>query len=243
VAASRTSFAHVTVNQEDLGFYALVEQVDGDFIERHFNEPYGDLYKPEQLSGTLEYRGPFIADYPDIGHKWPDESNHSSLLHALEVLHTGQPGDIGTVFDIESVLTYLAGNVALGSADYYPNTGHNYYLYEALPGNFHLLPWDMNGSQESMSPALCSPISGLLSRKLLEDPFYEARYFEILSEFLNTAGSVDQLSARLNDARKLLGSEFPDEDFEGLQQDILNRVEWLRSELASTPGCMIQAPE
>jgi len=175
VAASRTSFAHVTVNQEDLGFYVLVEQVDGDFIQGHFNEPYGDLYKPEQISGTLEYRGASIADYPDIGHKWPDESNHSSLLNALEVLNSGQPGDIGTVFDIESVLTYLAGNVALGSADYYPNTGHNYYLYEELPGRFHMLPWDMNGSQEAMNPSLCSPISGFLSRKLLEDPFHEAR--------------------------------------------------------------------
>jgi len=238
VAASRTSFAHVIVNHEYLGIYALVEQVDGGFLKRHFTEPYGDLYKPEQISGTLEYRGSHISDYPDIGHKWPDESNHSSLLNALDVLNSEHPSDIGIVFDIEGVLTYLAGNVALGSFDYYPITGHNYYLYEELPGRFNMLPWDMNGSQEAMVPPLCSPIEGILSRKLLEDPAYETRYLELLSEFLMTAGSVEQLSARLNAAQSLLGSAFPTEEFEGLRQGIITRVNRLKSEIESTSSCL-----
>ena len=238
VAASRTSFAHVSVNHEYLGIYSLVEQVDGGFLKRHFTDPYGDLYKPEQISGTLEYRGSHISDYPDIGHKWPDESNHSSLLNALDVLNSEHHSDIGIVFDIEGVLTYLAGNVALGSFDYYPITGHNYYLYEELPGRFNMLPWDMNGSQEAMVPPLCSPIEGILSRMLLEDPAYETRYLELLSEFLMTAGSVEQLSARLNAAQSLLGSAFPTEEFEGLRQGIITRVNRLKSEIESTSSCL-----
>jgi spore coat protein CotH len=237
VAASRTSFARVSVNQEDLGIYVLVEQVDGGFLKRHFSEPYGDLYKPEQISGTLEYRGSHISDYPDIGHKWPDESDHSSLLTAIEVLNSGQPSTIGAVFDIEGILTYLAGNVALGSFDYYPITGHNYYLYEELPGRFNMLPWDMNGSLEAMNPPLCSPVEGKLSRLLLEDPINEARYLEILSDFLLTAGSVEKLGVRLDAAHSLLGTEFPFEDFEGLRQDIITRVNWLQSEIGSTLSC------
>jgi len=238
VAASRTSLAHVIINQENVGAYVLLEEVDGDFIKRHFSEPYGDLYKPEQISGTLEYRGSNISDYPDIGHEWPDESDHTSLLKALKVLSSGQPSDIEEVFDIEGILTYLAGNVALGSGDYYPTTGHNYYLYEELPGYFNMLPWDMNGSQEPMMPALCSPINGFLSRKLLEDPVNEAKYFEILTKFLMTAGSVGQLTIRLNAAKSLLGSEIPAEKFEGLQQDIVMRVNRLKSEIGSTTNCL-----
>ena len=238
VAASRTAFAHVRVNQEDLGLYVMVEQVDGGFIKRHFTEPYGDLYKPEQISGTLEYRGPQITDYPDIGHKWPDESDHSSLLHALEVLHSGQVGDIGEVFDIDGVLTYLAGFVALGAFDYYPITGHNYYLYESDPGRFTMLPWDMNGSQEAMNPPLCSPVQGLLSGRLFGDPGLEARYLEILTDFLNSAGSVEQLFARLDAAQQITGPAFPPESFEGIRRDITTRVEWLRSEIESTSSCL-----
>jgi len=240
VAASRTSFAHVRVNQENLGLYVLLEQVDGDFLKRHFSEPYGDLYKPEQITGMLNYRGPKISDYPDVGLKWPDESDHISLLNALEVLDSGQPGEIGQVFDIEGVLTYLAGNVALGSGDYYPTTGHNYYLYEEIPGRFTMLPWDMNGSQEPMNPSLCSPGEGFLSRKLLEDPDNETRYFEILNRFLTTAGSITQLTARLDAARSLVGSELPAEQFEGLLHDINLRVNRLKSEIGSTTSCFGQ---
>jgi spore coat protein CotH len=242
VAASRTSFAHVTVNQENLGTYVMVEQVDGGFIKRHFEEPYGDLYKPEQISGTLEYRGSHISDYPDIGHKWPDESDHSSLLHALQVLNSGSPDEIGSVFDVESVLTYLAGNVALGIFDYYPITGHNYYLYEASPGRFSMLPWDMNGSLESMDLELCSPLQGLLSRRLLEDPDMEARYFEILSVFLMSAGSPDRIIARISTAQGLIGQEFPQEAFEGLRQAIFERFNWLQEQIGSTSTCL-QLPE
>ena len=238
VAASRTAFAEVSVNQEYLGIYALVEQVDGGFLKRNFCMPYGDLYKPEQISGSLEYRGPNISDYPDIGHKWPDESDHSSLLHALEVLHTGQVGEIGQVFDLESILSYLAGNVALGIFDYYPITGHNYYLYEEHPGRFSMLPWDMNGSLEAGNPHICSPSEGYLSRKLLENPDLQARYFELLSGFLNSAGSVERLIARLNHARSLIGSEFPPEVFEGLRHEIEMRDDWLRSEIELTTGCL-----
>jgi len=238
VAASRTSFAHVTVNGEELGVYIMVEQVDGGFIKRHYNEPYGDLYKPEQISGTLAYRGPQISDYPDIGHKWPETSDHASLLHALEVLNSEPPGPIADVFDIESVLTYLAGNVALGIFDYYPVTGHNYYLYEDRPGRFCMLPWDMNGCLEPMNPEFCSPVAGILSRKLLEDPDLEARYREILSTFLETAGSAPQLIERINVAQELIGASFPDEEFEMLRQDVITQVDWLLSQIGATPSCM-----
>lgn len=238
VAASRTAFAEVLLNKEYLGIYALVEQVDGSFLKRNFEMPYGDLYKPEQISGSLEYRGPRISDYPDIGHKWPENSDHASLLHAIEVLHTGHIEEVAEVFDLESVLSYLAGYVALGIFDYYPITGHNYYLYEEKPGRFIMLPWDMNGSLEVGHPGICSPAQGYLSRKLLEDPGLHARYFETLSHFLNTACSPESLNGHLQHARSLLGPEFTPEMFDGLEQDIFARAEWLRTEIESAHSCL-----
>lgn len=237
VAASRTSFAEVAVNGEALGVYVLVEQVDGDFLERHFTEPLGDLYKPEQLTGSLEYNGPDIADYPDIGHKWPDVTDHASLLNALEVLHSGSLEEIAGVFDVEGVLTYLAGNVALGSGDYYANTGHNYYLYEVTPGRFTMLPWDMNGSQESMDLSVCSPTEGYLSGILLQDAGYQAMYFDILTRFLEDTGSDDWLIARLDAAEILLGPALPAAEVEGIRDAIAARVQRLRDELAVTTTC------
>jgi hypothetical protein len=237
VAASRTAFTGLTVNGEDLGIYVMVEQVDGDFIQRHFSGPYGDLYKPEQLSGSLEYSGSDISGYPDIGHKWPDETDHASLLNALEVLHSGTREDIEGVFDVEGVLTYLAGNVALGSWDYYPNTGHNYYLYEIAPGRFTMLPWDMNGSQEYAGLSLCNPTQGYLSGKLLEDPANLAFYRNILADFLDDTGSIEWLTARLDAAQSLLGPDLSPGDVDDIRDAIIERVNSLQEELATTGEC------
>lgn len=237
VVASRTSLARVTVNGEDLGVYVLLEQVDGDFIQRHFIEPHGDLYKPEQKSGMLEYRGPHISDYPEINHKWPDDTDHASLLNALEVLHSGTVEEGEKVFDAESVLIYLAGNVALGTMDYYPHTGHNYYLYEATPGRFTMLPWDMNGSLEPMPPPLCGPWEAPLSGKLLQDPVHQARYFELIAEFLDTAGSEDSLGKRLDTAVSLLGPDISAQKVDDLRHETAMRIKNLESQLAANPTC------
>lgn len=238
VAASRTALARVTVNGEKLGVYVLLEQVDGGFLKRHFAEPRGDLYKPEQQTGGLHWRGPDIADYPDIGHKWPDQTDHAALLNAIEVLDSGAMSEIEKVFDVESVLTYLAGNVALGSGDYYPNTGHNYYLYEETPGRFTLLPWDMNGSQEPMDPPLCGHWEGPLTARIFQSPSNEARYFELVASFLETAASQAALDNRLDVAVGLLGPAISAQKVEDMRFDIALRIERLESEIATTTTCL-----
>ncbi len=237
VAASRTAFVRVRLNDEDLGIYVMVEQVDGGFIEREFDAPYGDLYKPEQQTGSLEYRGDDIDDYPDIGHKWPGSSDHASLLAALAALESRSLGEVERVFDPEGVLTYLAGNVVLGSWDSYPYTGHNYYLYEEVPGRFTMLPWDMNGSQEAHGLTLCSPVGGLLSGLLLQEPGWQGRYLQIVSEFLEGPGSAAWLQERLDRAAAVLGPEIDPEGVEVLRGEIHERTQSLHEELSITDAC------
>ena len=239
VAASRTAFTTVRVNGEELGTYVMVEQVDGGFIKRNFEGPHGQLYKPEQITGDLHYRGPDIEDYEDINHKWPDEPDHAPLLHALEVLDDGPLHEVEEVFDVEGVLTYLAGNVALASWDSYAVTGHNYYLYELEPGRFTLLPWDMNGSLEGGGDSLCVPHGALLSGRLLSDPDNEDRYFEIVEEFLNTAASDAELLQRMERARDRVGDHFPHEHWQILEEQIRQRSDLLEEQIEGTPTCLV----
>jgi len=237
VAASRTSFARVTLNSQVLGIYVLLEQVDGGFIKRHFDAPHGQLYKPEQASGSLNYKGSKIEDYPEINHKWPDEPDHKPLLNALEALEFGTMGEVEKAFDPKGIVTYLAGNVALASWDSYSSTGHNYYLYEQTPGRFTMLPWDMNGSLEMEEADVCSPTHGHLSGILFKSPNNQKIYFEILEDFLATSGSDAFLLARLDAAEKLVGSELPKHDFEALRGDIKNRSKKLHAELSVKTSC------
>ncbi len=244
VEAPRVSFAEVRVNGEALGVYALVEQIDGGFLARNFDPPLGALYKPEQFSGSLEYRGDRIEDYPDIGLKWPSGCDHRALLHALDVLHRGSLADLAQVFDIDGVLTYLSGNAALGNWDSYQSTHHNYYLYEEVPGRFTFLPWDANGSQEP-GATVCSfgrDLGPPLARRLLEDPVHGARYLTLLETFLTTAASSERLIARLDVAATLLGSRISATEVDSLRRDIRTREGSLLAQLASLASCSDWTP-
>jgi spore coat protein CotH len=51
----RRAFADVWVNNHHLGLYTIVEQVDKTFLRRHFTNPEGNLYKPEQRPAALDW--------------------------------------------------------------------------------------------------------------------------------------------------------------------------------------------
>ncbi|MBT3224641.1 MAG: hypothetical protein HN348_36705, partial [Proteobacteria bacterium] len=174
-----------------------------------------------------------------INHKWPDEPDHEPLLNAIQVLQDGSQEELAQVFDVEGVLTYLAGNVVLASFDSYAITGHNYYLYEAKPKQFNMLPWDLNGSLDPGATNLCTPHQGLLSGRLLEDPNNAELYIDIVDEFLQTAGSDDALFERFDQAYGLVGSEFEENHWNELEEQILNRSASLEDELANDAGCSV----
>ncbi|MEM7156732.1 MAG: CotH kinase family protein [Myxococcota bacterium] len=211
VPTARVGFARVTVNGEELGLYTMVEHLQGKFIRCHYDEPFGDLYKPEEPIGNLAWRGPTIGDYePEIQFKWPDASgtDHASLLQLLTVINEQGVEAFAPVLDETQALTYHAMNVGVGNYDYYASFGHNYYLYESTPGRFIMLPWDMNFSQ-GVLPDPCgygrNTTEWPISNKLLADPTRVQEYLGILEGFLMGAASPQSLSDRLDAVLPVLG--------------------------------------
>ncbi|MEJ5258637.1 MAG: CotH kinase family protein [Anaerohalosphaeraceae bacterium] len=51
----RCAFADVYVNNEHLGLYTQVEAIDKTFLARHFDNPHGNLYKPEIGAALLNW--------------------------------------------------------------------------------------------------------------------------------------------------------------------------------------------
>ncbi|MET0340158.1 MAG: CotH kinase family protein [Polyangiales bacterium] len=156
VAASRTGWADVYLNGQKLGLYTVVEQVDDAMLARWYEQPEGALYKPEPQSGFLAYAGDSFDDYPTASYEANDEdTDHATFLRVVKTVDEEPVSAWDAVIDVESVLQYLAGNVALGNWDTYVSMGHNYYLFEATPGRMVMLPWDMNLSQAS-GGAVCA---------------------------------------------------------------------------------------
>jgi spore coat protein CotH len=151
VAASRTGWAEVTINGEKVALYTTVEQVNEGLLAQYFGDGEGALYKPESPAGRLTYLGSDITAYTNLNYKGEEEINHASFLAFVDVLNNQPVAEWENVMDVDSVLTYFAGNVAVGNWDTYSIMGHNYYLYEAPDGRLSMLPWDMNLSQGSVS--------------------------------------------------------------------------------------------
>jgi spore coat protein CotH len=55
VPTPRTSFVDLWINDTHLGLYTMVEQIDKTFLDNHFDDNSGNLYKPEMLAGRLDW--------------------------------------------------------------------------------------------------------------------------------------------------------------------------------------------
>lgn len=156
--APRTSFALVYLHvpglyePEFLGLYTLIEEVDNNFLQRHFGTDDGVLFKPGGMRG-IAWLGDEWAPYaPKFNAK--DElsaSQSKRLVDLARLIHKADDAqfvsNIESHLDVEAVLRYVAVNSAICNFDSFLSTGHNYYLYlDPMRNRLCMMPWDMNMS-------------------------------------------------------------------------------------------------
>ncbi|WP_410771430.1 CotH kinase family protein [Fontibacillus sp. BL9] len=137
------SFVNVYVNDELWGFYLAVEQIGDAYLNRHFGNAYGALYKGEMTGSGSDLS--WLGDDPDLYTGLAlksDTTNGDVLIDMLDELNNGS--DYEKVLDVEESLGYIALNVLTNNSDsYIGGNKQNYYLYED-DGVFSVLPWDYN---------------------------------------------------------------------------------------------------
>lgn len=237
VPASRTGWMDVYLNGEYLGLYTCLENTDAKFMERNFGKFNGASYKPE--GEYLDWKGDDYAKYPNLNWKGGGDGKHASILRFLSTINNQPVSNYPNVIDIQSIFSYTAGNVALGNWDTYEALGHNYLLYEAKPGRFYMMPWDMNLSQSSFPGASLygksepdpSTEDGqqrsipALTKKIYDTEENDSRYRATLRAFIDGPASENVLNARIDDAVLLLGSRLNKDAIEVLRSNIKTRLE------------------
>lgn len=258
VAASRTGWADVYLNGEYLGFYTLVEQVGDDLLATYFDDGERALYKPEAPAGWLAWAGEDIAAYENLDVEAEGDGTHAAFLAFVAAIDQQDVAQWDAVFDVDSVLRYLAGNVALGNWDTYVAMGHNFYLYEAEAGRIAMLPWDMNLSQGTLT-GICptdaggpggggGPMMGgggfpnagdpILHDRLLGDPEGFARYQDVLHELITGAAAPAQLEADILAVEALLGDRIAASALQDVRDNLAQRESTILAGLASPTGCV-----
>jgi hypothetical protein len=239
VPAPRCNFAHVYVNDRDLGLYVHVEAIDKDFLRRHFSDDSGTLYE-----GTLsDFRPGWLGTFDKKTREdSPDRSDLDALAAALAVPDEDLVAALETHIDLEAFLTFWAAEVLVRHWDGYAGNTNNFYLYRnPTSGRFHFLPWGIDGILEPPGEgqgASSVMATGLLARRLYLLPETRARYVTRLSELLGFAFHEELLLAALARMEALLlpiGGAKLSVAIDDVRRFVRTRRQSLVGELVPTP--------
>jgi len=205
------SYVNVYINGELWGFYLAVEQIGDAYLERHFGNAYGALYKGVMTGAgsDLTWLGQDPDSYTGLEMK-SKSSNDDVLIDMLDELNNGS--DYEQVLDVDQALKYIALNVAASNMDSYLGMNkQNYYLYENK-GVFSILPWDYNmafGGFGGSAILIDEPTQGALAErplvaKLLEADEYKERYHAILQDMLDGYLKQETFAKRVEELKTLI---------------------------------------
>jgi spore coat protein CotH len=206
--APREAYARLWVNDEYVGLYSMVEDINEEFLEDHFGA--GE----DAAAGrafVYEYRWQFRYLFEDLGRKLDNYeeifdakiNGHRSAADLFgpieEMIRTVNEasGDfasqVSAVLDVESVMTYLAIDTFLGDSDgFLGDFGvNNFYMVRLEGGRIdRFVPWDKDNAMNvgPAHPILQRFDENVLARKAIADPALRAR---VLAEFLRSADAAD----------------------------------------------------
>jgi uncharacterized protein (TIGR03437 family) len=181
VAALRSVFVRLYINDAYYGLYLAVEQPDKTMMESRFgNDEDGNLYEGEERFGgtggrpDLSYLGPTPSSYQNIYLLKTNETqnDYSGLIQFIDVLNNTATADLPArlepLCDVENWLFGMAINNLFVNLDSYLGVAAEYYLYDRdRDGKFIHIQWDHNetfGITGDGTPRLTNPF--------ITDPFY-----------------------------------------------------------------------
>ncbi|HWB29105.1 MAG TPA: CotH kinase family protein [Vicinamibacterales bacterium] len=151
--AAQANLVRVVINGELWGIFANVEQINKDFIERHYGTSAGARWKvpgSPRGRGGLEYSGDDVAAYKRVFEiKSKDDPKSWAALVRLAKTLNGTPVDrleaaLAPMLDIDEVLKFLALDATFVNNDGYWTRASDYDLYLDPKGVFRLFPHDTN---------------------------------------------------------------------------------------------------
>jgi len=140
------------------GLYVNDESINKQFLEKHFDEKSGPLFKcdnidrfcdtanaPSAMPPNLYYMG----DDSTLYYNSYDMKSDNGWLELIQLIKTINLDfqNIDTILNVDRVLWAFAVNQVVANLDCY-NTYyiHNYYLYQTEDGLFQMIPWDLDNS-------------------------------------------------------------------------------------------------
>ncbi|PWU12039.1 MAG: hypothetical protein C5B51_01465 [Terriglobia bacterium] len=215
--APRESPARFYVNDEYVGLYSIVENIDQSFLKRVFNETNGYLYqyRPGDWTGVLnagyhfEYLGQDLTKYavtpPDNKPAPFEPQTHSNspdtvtLEGMVRTMNQASDADFVSAMtpylDLKLFLTHIAVENYLADfdsilGDVFGMNNFQFYRFENKKLS-QLIAWDKDNSFDSnVRPILENADVNVLMRRLVAIPEYKNAYLEALLKCAMLAGGA-----------------------------------------------------
>jgi len=149
IAAPRTSFANVYINDSLWGLYLIVEQINKTFLKDHFGDDSGNLYKVKQsdLSTKDEQGTAYQLQFEKKTNEKADDWDDLKLL--IQKINTTSyfvyADTLKNYMNLSQFIKVLAMDISLNNWDSYLDDGRNYFLYHNPSDHlFYWIPWDYN---------------------------------------------------------------------------------------------------
>ena len=157
VPASRATYANLTINDIDFGVFALVEQVDSEFIRARFSDHDGLLFKeiwPSNLnlddadwplSNSLKTHKKEFHEFLKIKEFAADSQSIGENEYSFTMSRWLDMEAFKRYMIVDRLIENFDGIVAFYCFEGFGCVNHNFYLYEQAEGNGHwLIPWDLD---------------------------------------------------------------------------------------------------
>jgi spore coat protein CotH len=199
VPVGRVTFAHVELNERDLGFYVLIEAMNKTFLRQHFRNPNGPLYEAyaKDIDRTLDQDSGPPTDQSDI----------KGLVAAARSPMESRMTALDDVLDVDNFFSSLAVCMLIAQHDSYALNRNNYRLYrEPDSHRFTMIPHGIDGSFTRNAIPLLPPADRVLTRAVLESPEGLGRYKQRVTTLYTNIFKVDVISNRVYAASSRLAA-------------------------------------
>ena len=213
-AAPRCTYAHVVVNDQDLGPYVAIDEVHSQFLARNFERADGNLYE-----GTAsDFRDDAIGGFEQETNQDSDASRADlqAVLDALSVDDDQLRPRLSEVVNLPEFIRFWAVESLIWHRDGYSGNANNFFIYAdpADGGRFHFIPWGPDAAFRADERATV-PDSvlafGVIANRLYAIPAERNRYYQVLGKLLDNqwdpAGMTDEAARVSQLVRPLLPAE------------------------------------
>lgn len=218
VPAARIAPAALYFNDEYMGVYLMVEQIDDEFVDRRFGHEEGFLYKA-RWGASLENNNQ-ITDTDLYESKMnEDEDRRTELAHFVETLNSSGDGfqkEIQRVFQVDRYIRQLAVEAITGHWDGYSYNMNNYYLfYDEFSGKFEFIVYDTDNTwgidwvnrdwgTRDLDHFHRHGHPRPLTSGILEIPDWRNRYYACLNKVMEFYFNPEQLDPMLQNLTEVL---------------------------------------